>query len=362
MPLALDSQVRTAEERAALKAVLLDMLDDGLMVYDHFGSHFGCNGRPLLDKNYACPFPLPEQKEYRPGFRLHRTADGRIHFADFVTGLQGNCFEFIMRLLGCDYSPLANTNIVQPKPRLISTKPVLIEPWQREWDTAADSLDYVRYDVPGISLGKREQYHCYALGGARITRDSESYIIRHCAQNPVYGYWYKHTNHWKISRPVNPNKKARWSSNTRGEDDIFGQHLLPPADRPAELGLIGAGQRDTMLLSTLMDEIGHPEVWVGCLNSESAHLSPDQYALLKTRLRRMASLTDPDAAGAKAAANLEQWAIPTLNRLWEDLQVEPEMDLCAVLSLPIMQSAERRQEVGEFLYQLALYLTQPQQL
>lgn len=356
MGLALNSMPERADFSAE-KEALLDALDDGLLVYQHFG-HLFCNGEVRLYRNYATPFPT--DKKYRKGFRLHRPAqNGRVHFHCNATSREGNCFNFAMQLMGWDFKqtkayfqetilnglPLiqtTNAQVLVRAPRLVAERETTITTWAREWEPQ----DAARYELVGIDLATRERYHCYPIKAAHVLTAERNFMVHHSPASPLYAYWFELTNRWKINQPLQPKGQGqKWYSSTKGHEDLFAQHLVPPAEAPLPLGLIGPGQRDSMAASALLG--GVP---VHCLNSESAHLTPDQYGLLRARYQRLAFFTDPDHAGEQGAAHLANaWGLPTLNHVLHPIL--GGLDLCEWLSTDLGQRPRARARLAELLGQ-----------
>lgn len=358
-----------SQQFAAERLALLEATSDGLDVYAHFGSYFGCEGQPQLNRNYASPFPL--DKRYRKSFRLSYGDGGQIVFNDFAAQLMGDCFSFVMQLLGYSFkeavryikdsvlnnwSPVNLGSLLQRvgRPRLIEKPLLSINTWLRQ-PNEGDSLASDRYDLVGITPELRAAYHCYYLGGALVGnrfgedgQPKEDYTIYHSAQNPLYGYWYPSTDKWKLNRPQHPNKDFRWGpNNVRGTDaPIFGQHLLPELGHSKQLlGILGPGQRDTMAVA------GLTRCWAGALSSESAHITAEQFGLLSAHFEHLAFFTDNDEAGLKGAAYLQKtWGLRCLNDLVHPLG---ENDLCAWLKTSTGQRPEFRQQVGRDLVAFA---------
>jgi hypothetical protein len=336
------------------KEALLDALNDGLAVYQHF-SHLFTTGDVRLYKNYDSPFPT--DKKYRKGFRLHRPQhNGRVHFHCNATSREGNCFTFAMELMGWNFKqtkeyfqqtilgglPLVlspNAQLVVRVPRLVVERETVITCWQREWEPQDDE----RYGRVGIDLATRQRYHCYPLRAAHVVTEEHEFTVYHSQASPLYGYWFELTNRWKINHPLQPKGQGqKWYASTKGHEDLFAQHLIPPAEKPLPLGLLGPGQRDSMALSALLN------VPVHALNSESAHLTPDQYALLRARYQRLAFFTDPDKAGEQGARHLAgTWGLPTLNHVLHPIL--GELDLCGWLGTPLGLRPRARARLAELL-------------
>lgn len=350
------------EEFLAERLGLLEATNDGLDVFAHFGSYFGCDGYPRLDYSYPSPFPL--DKKYRKSFRLSLGESGQIKFNDFAAQRMGDCFTFVRDLCGYTFketityikntvlngwsAPVNVGALVQRsgRPRLIE-KPLLeITPWIRD-ASVVDAVAAERYDLVGIDEFTRERYHCYYLGGAHISnrfddegKPADDYAITHTVDNPLYGYWYPTTDKWKLNRPNHPNKDFKWGpNNVRGADQpMFGQHLLPDLKGGKErLGILAPGQRDTMAAAAMLG------CWVGCLSSESAHLHADQFGLLSAHFDQVAFFSDNDEAGWRAESQLQnEWGLLNLNPIFHYLG---ENDLCAWLKTPQGQG-ENRQRVA----------------
>lgn len=351
MGLALDS-ANVQVDWSAQREALLDATNDGMDVYAHFASHFECQGQPLLYRNYPTPFPV--SKKYRKGFRLYLSeGNGRIQYKDNATGRNGNCLEFVMELLGYSFKEakqyveqtvlhglaptvLPNALLVERVPRLVPVRDTSIQVWAREWA----ACDEARYEAVGIDQALRHTYHCYPLQAARVITAEHDFTVYHADQSPLYGYWHEPTNRWKVHRPLQAKGQGqKWYSSTKGHEDMFALHLLPSVEAPQALGIIGPGQRDSMALCALTGYTVH------ALNSESAHLTADQYALLTSRYQRLAFFTDPDEAGDKGAAHLtNEWGIPTLNHV-----IHPfigHLDLCEWLASPLGSQARLRERLA----------------
>lgn len=360
-----------SDDYVAERQAILEATNDGMDVYAHFGSYFGCEGYPRLDANYPSPFPL--EKRYRKSFRLSRGEHGQIVFNDFAAQQMGDCFSFLMKLHGWDFSkakdyikntvlhgwsqPIMSAGLIarSGRTRLVEKPLLSITAWLRE-NNEVDLIGNRRYDRVGITSAIREKYHCYYLGGALIgnryaddgTR-AKDYTVEHSTTNPLYGYYYPSTQQWKLNRPEHLNKDFRWGpNNVRGKNQpMFGEHLLPPVTEQKELlGVLAPGQRDTMALHALLG------CWVGALSSESAHLTPEQYGMLSARFEYLAFFSDDDEAGHKAAAKMQnEWGLKSLNPI---LHLLGENDLCAWLAGVDGQRIDLRHSLRGHLLEQAL--------
>jgi len=108
-------------------------------------------------------------------------------------------------------------------------------------------------------------------------------------------YAFKMYNKFKIYRPLSPNKKNKWRTNTR-LNDIQGWYQLP---YQGNLLIITKSLKDVMVLRKL----GYYAIAPG---SESASLPQDMVNQLKNRYENIVILFDYDDGGMNGASKLNR--------------------------------------------------------
>ncbi|WP_216726137.1 toprim domain-containing protein [Hymenobacter siberiensis] len=300
---------------------LNQQLDFGMRVYVHYlGAHI------KVGKHYKSPFG----HDGRDSFDLFRRGDGQICFCDHaMTGkdggeLQGSCYDFVAAMFSCDFKDavriikrdilgLSSREIegAYSKPLATRFKPlvgnlmpevVTITPNARHF-TPADLAFFARTGITEATLAR---YHCYALNSYQFSKGEKAFTLTAKDNDPMYGFHFPLTGHWKIYRPFAADKRYKWISNVDAQQDLFGWDALP--DRCSKI-YICAGQRDTMNMHQLT---GLPAI---ALNSETAKLSPEVYQLLTCIADEVLCCLDNDDTGHKAQERLRyDWGIMDAGR------------------------------------------------
>jgi len=289
-------------------------LEFGMRVYRHYLSP-----TVKLGHHYKSPFG----HDGRPSFNLFQRPDGHVAWCDHAMGddFQGSCYDFVGKLFGVDFKESIriikreilglsardidgaySKPLPQQKYKPLATQSLLAETVSitahpRQF-TAADLDFFARTGIQKETLGK---YHCYALSGYEFSKGARGFSLSAKQDDPMYGYHFPLTNHWKIYRPFAADKRYKWISNVDARQDVFGWDTLP--QRAGKLYLC-AGQRDTMALHQLT---GLPCI---ALNSETARLSPELYQLLTCVADEVLCCLDNDVTGHKAQEQLRyDWGI-----------------------------------------------------
>lgn len=293
---------------------LNQQLGHGLAVYHHFvGTHL------KMGKHYASPFG----HEGRPSFNLFLRGDGHIAWCDHAMGddFQGSCYDFVGKLYSVDFKESIriikrevlglNTRemegsyskplpVARYKP-LLSGSPVsetvTIQAHAREFN----ETDLAFFAKTGVDRATLDKYHCYALSHYEFSKGGRGFLLTAKANDPMYGYYFPLSGHWKIYRPFAADKRYKWISNVDARQDVFGWDTLP--QRAGKLYL-AAGQRDAMALHALT---GLPVI---ALNSETAKLSAELYQLLSCVADEVLCCLDNDVTGRKAQEQMKyDWGI-----------------------------------------------------
>jgi hypothetical protein len=323
-----------------------------MRVYQHYlGAHI------KVGKHYKSPFG----HEGRPSFNLFRRGDGHICFCDHAmlgpggTELQGSCYDFVATTFGCDFKEsvriikrdvlgLSSREVdgafAKPLPERFKPIPsqnllpevVTITPVTREFD--ADDLAF--FGRTGLSAETLIKYHCYPLNSYRFSKGTKAFTITAKAGDPMYGFHFPLTGHWKIYRPFAADRRYKWISNVDARSDVFGWDTLP--ERCSKI-FICAGQRDTMNMHELT---GLPAI---ALNSETASLTPELYQLLRCIADEVVCCLDNDSTGHAAQERMRfEWGIHDAGR--QLLETTGHNDLTDYLA-ELGADEEQRQQAAE---------------
>lgn len=295
-------------------AELNNMLDNGLDVYRYY-----IQGQEVqILKNLKSP--LPGRDDKHPSFRLypHKTS-GIIMFSDHSTGQWGNHWKFAALMNGLDTEskqqfkevvdmvkrdvlgigagsviiPRIRTE-VQVKPKIQPTI-ITIDTISREWNTK----DLVWFNQFGITEEILSNFHVHAASQYILTKHVPDQVpkvsvIREKVDDPIYAFGFE-SGRKKVYRPHAKDKRFKWMSNTQGDKDIFGFHLLP---RVCKNLFLTAGNKDTMAFYALT---GLP---CAALSSETASIDRILLVALYSIAENIYTVYDNDAAGEKGAQKL----------------------------------------------------------
>lgn len=300
---------------------LNDMLNNGLDVYRYYI-------HPEIRLKSKIISPL--RKETDPSFSIYpHRASGEVYFSDHGSGVWGNHWTFVQEMFGLDFKDAIekvkvdilkiskNKSFADVQPVFKMSQKVIIptndktilKPSFREW--SINDLKF--WDRFKISKAILEQHNVRPAFSYQIIKGSHSFQIYEHKENPIYVITYPSGN-MKIYRPLEPERRYKWISNTDSEDDIFGFPLLP--NHSDCIFLIG-GNKDVMSFKSV---IGHPAV---SLRSESSHLTDSHFTLLKHMSEKLIVFYDNDTQGYKKAAQFyDQFAIVSCNHLLKPYNVK----------------------------------------
>lgn len=281
-------------------------LDGGMAVYRHYMGH---DIKPF--RKYLSPL----RDENHPSFSIYMSdKTGMWHYSDFGISSaerEGNHWEFIkakegvgfrdavelaksriLHITGAGFNGVLNPAVFELKPIQTRRSPVLIEPKAREL-TPSDLLWW--QNKGRISRNTLDVFYAGAASAFTIEKDRASdgerirFTIDEKPSDPIYTFSFPETGHVKVYRPLNPETKFKWSSNTDAKRDLFGLHLMPAY---AEKGFLTAGNSDTMAFwENIASQLGY-----ACftLNSENAKMTNEIWQLMQTISPNWFSLYDND--------------------------------------------------------------------
>ena len=293
---------------------LNQQLEYGARVYQHF-----LGGHVKLGRHYKSPFG----HEGRDSFNLFQRGDGQVCWCDHAMGddFQGSCYDFVAKLHHVDFKEAVRiikrevlgltareVEGAYSKPGPVTHyRPLRALPLQAETVTITaharefTGADLAFFAATGVQRDTLDKYRCYALESYEFSKGNRGFTLSAKQNDPMYGYHFPLTGHWKIYRPFAADKRHKWISNVDARHDVFGWDTLPA--RASRLYL-AAGQRDAMALHALT---GLPVI---ALNSETAKLSPELYQLLSCVADEVYCCLDNDLTGLKAQEQLRyDWGI-----------------------------------------------------
>ena len=278
---------------------LLEVTNNGLDVFRRY-----LNVEPRAGRNFQNPFQT--EKQQTPSFNVYPAHDtGEWRFHDFATGDKGSCLDLVMRLRGLDVSDAlahlvhelgldfyANGNPNSPLPTSHVKRARPFEPYYRETFTNAE-LSF--WQMFGIGPHVLEKFGVRALLKYTASRaDGTCYTLRASDSNLRFAYDAGH-GFVKVYSPP-PSQKAHKFAWPTGQPAayVFGMAQLSEWH---PLILLAAGEKDAMTLSAH----GYAAVTVG---SETAPVSADLIAQLRSRCDEVLVCYDADATGRRRAAEI----------------------------------------------------------
>lgn len=287
---------------------------NGLDVFKHY------LGAIKVGQHYKSPFG----HEGRPCFHLYVGPGNQVRFKDFAFDeMQGSCYDFVMKWHGVEFKEAVSIikrdvlgltgrdleSGLHSRPMLAgnfkklasqtmqAAETVFLKGFPRAWQES----DLAFFGRIGVEQSTLQKYHCYALESYVFAKGDKHFTVSAKLDDPIYGYHFPATDHWKIYRPFTKDKRFRWLSNVKGDMDVFGWDAVPMRARKL---FICAGQRDTMALHQLT---GLPCI---ALNSETAKLTPELHQLLLCVADEVYCCLDNDKTGLEAQRKMRfDWGI-----------------------------------------------------
>jgi len=204
-------------------------------------SEKGLHTNPLRNDNHAgCAFFTSDQ--------------GRLLFQDFATAETYDIFRVVQEKYNLNFwealvrinqdfklrlgtkNPKKVTINIDRKKKEAKLIQVVPQPWNK------DNLQY--WNQFGITEEILTKFDVYAVDKVYVNKKM---VARSTKKNPIYCYNFPFSNRVKIYRPLSPDKKKKWFSNTTSED-IFGSLQLPFL---GETLIITSSLKDVMTLYLL---------------------------------------------------------------------------------------------------------------
>lgn len=256
----------------------------------------------------------PLRDEHIPSFSIYRHRyRGDIWYKDFSEyeeDFRGDCFQFVQakfklpsikeaisvikeRVLGVYDGDSTQMKAVLRKnysPKKTKVETVEFEPQYRSW-TNNDLMYFNRFM---IYQEKLEAFNVLPVSGYKMIKGEREVFIGERKNDPIYCIHFP-SGRMKFYRPMAKDKRFKWVSNTRAENDVFGLHLLP--EKCQDLFIL-AGNKDVM---SFVATTGIPAI---ALSSESMAIPPGIDLILSSVANNIHVLYDNDPTGKKAEMNL----------------------------------------------------------
>lgn len=282
--------------------------DYGFDVFRHFVDPGLKLGKPVLS---------PLREERIPSFSVYTHSHGSrrdIWYKDFSetgSNYHGDCFQFVQALFGLtslhesikeikqrvlgvyDDNPVQMKAVIRKKytpKKIVVEKPVELIPTYRFWKQS-DLRFFNRFMIDQRGL---RDFHVYPAKSYTMIKNEKVIEISERSDDPIYVIIFP-SGRMKIYRPMTSNKRFKWVSNIKADEDVFGFDLLPSQCK--NLFLL-AGNKDTM---SFVSTTGIPAI---ALSSESALLPAKVSFLIESIAERIHILYDNDGPGIKSAINL----------------------------------------------------------
>ena len=265
------------------------------------------NRKLVLNKAISSPF----RQDDHPSFSVYYGRDGRFRWKDFADE-GGDIFSLATKAWGVDFKTaldrlfgMVNGDLGVPISPLLKSRQALrqvrisnttITVQQREWDIR-DSL-YWNHKY-GLDSDFLKQHDVFPLQEAHVRSSGKNDVTIRCypypSKNVMYGYLIN--GHWKIYRPLSPDRKYRYGPSNTTSMDVFGLKKLTQESIKKPV-IITAGQKDALCASK----------YLGChaisFNSESILPDPSLVGKLLQYGSSLHLLYDNDDAGKKATAKI----------------------------------------------------------
>ncbi len=279
----------------------LDNYGKGYDVYDHY-----LGKRLRIGQHINSPFRSDSDSH---SFNLYiNKANGLVYFKDHVSETFGDAVDFVKQLFSLTHKQAKEmieqdlfyglhkgefTHLDAPVHRTFEATNVLMSYQKRHW-SKADQFFWQQWCVPfDPAFAIHEKLQVFPAEWVHVQRDSYQYRFYYQESDPLYLILFP-SGRMKAYRPL-AGKKYKWRSTTTA-DDIFGLHLLED-NLPAVF--LMAGNKDVLCMTTLLNQylcIAMP--------SETTHLSPYVYELLKSKAQKLFIIHDADKEGRRTTERI----------------------------------------------------------
>jgi hypothetical protein len=263
-----------------------------------------------MDFTLGRAFLSPFRKEVNPSFSVNIGKKGNYKHFDYTNAdLSGNCFDFVMQLLGIGYGDALkridfdmglgifykgnhcsvgnNRKTSAPKERISKFFQVTVRNFNKR------DLEY--WAMYGIQESELKQNNVYAVRRLRI--DKQVYPLTD--ESPTFGYFFD--GRWKIYRPLSLNDK--WLMNVAG-DTMSGLHRIKQG---CDTVIVTKSKKDEILLAKFLP-------YVCSVQQESTiAISSSNISLLSSTCNRVLLNFDSDKVGVQSCKHYNQYGFGWVN-------------------------------------------------
>jgi len=277
-----------ADDKLSIESILKKTTE-----FDLYSFYLGENIQ--LGRAISSPF----REDNNPSFVFFKgTTDNKLMWHDFATGDSGDIILFVRSVFQLTYGKALekiSKDVIENK-LSFTTQGISVEKDLKSVKTIISikrknftSTDDEYWGQYGLDRNDLKHFEAYPISHFWINNEPQPYT--YTKEQPMYAY--KMYNKFKIYRPLSPNRKKKWRTNTKIHD-IQGWAQLP---HQGNLLIITKSLKDVMVLYKL----GYDAIAPG---SESANLPVDLINQLKERYKEVIILFDYDDGGMNGASKL----------------------------------------------------------
>lgn len=298
------------------RRVTLDNILEKVSPEDIFS--FYLKGKVSSSGYYSSPF----RKDNRPSASLYYNSAGKLIFKDFGNGFNGDFVDFIKKLYSTNFK--GALNIINKEMGLglaggvMTYKKVGYDPISvkersniavipRKFNAYEDkNFWYTKYGITGKTL---KSFDVFPAKSVSLNGKTVAY---HRPEDPMYAYYFKESNSFKVYRPYNSDYK--WMSNVSSMD-IQGSQMFEPNKNL----FITSSLKDVMVLH----ELGFMAI---APQAESNRFCEKVIEMMNKSLNTIL-FYDSDKAGIEAAkARKKEFPFLDLMFIPEEYQVKDPSD------------------------------------
>ena len=242
----------------------------------------------------------PFRDDKNPSFVFFKGDNNKLMWHDFATGDSGDIVSYVREVFKLTYKEALEKIHDDVKSKKISfslkgiditedlkTVKTIISIKRKNFTVTDDEF----WGQFGLDREDLKFFDVYPISHFWVNDDPQPYT--YTKEQPMYAY--KMYNRFKIYRPLTPNRKNKWRTNTR-MNDIQGWSQLP---YKGSLLIITKSLKDVMVLRKL----GYYAIAPG---SESASMPEKIMNQLKERYKKIVILFDYDDGGLNGATKLSK--------------------------------------------------------
>lgn len=263
---------------------------------------------------YSSPF----REDSQPSFGVYVTKGGHLRHHDYgKSEYSGNCFAFVMQILGCDFSTALdrvdhdlNLGINKgTKPSAHQVTPIMITPKERAIiqiiPRAFTKEELAYWNQYGIDISDLKKHGVYSIAKLLINKKT----IPSTELKFAYHFKDEYRDYLKIYTPHAKDKKNKFITNVPG-NYLAGKDTL---QHTSNLALVTKSMKDHLVLSKVHSEV------VSVQSESITALSDDSIKFLQESYDRTVINFDPDQTGVETCTHYNQFGFGYVNLSKEHL-------------------------------------------